>query len=33
VISGDLVPAGDGKSATFTGHVLGTAKVHAPSGA
>ena len=29
VVSGDLVPAGDTKSATFTGHVLGTAAIHA----
>jgi fibronectin-binding autotransporter adhesin len=29
VVSSDLVPAGDGKSATFTGHVIGTATIEA----
>jgi hypothetical protein len=29
VVSGDLVAAGDSKSATFTGHLLGTAAIHA----
>ncbi len=33
VVSGDLVPAGDSKSATFTGHLAGTAQVRATSGA
>jgi hypothetical protein len=28
VVAGDLVAAGDSKSATFTGHVVGTAKIH-----
>jgi uncharacterized protein (TIGR02597 family) len=32
VVDGDLVPAGDGKSATFTGHVVGMAAMHATSG-
>jgi uncharacterized repeat protein (TIGR01451 family) len=29
VVAGDLVAAGDSKSATFTGHVAGTAAIHA----
>jgi Bacterial Ig-like domain (group 3) len=29
VVSGDLVAAGDGKSATFTGHLVGSANMHA----
>ncbi len=29
VVSGDLVPAGDNKSATFTAHGVGTAVIHA----
>ncbi|MEP6992909.1 MAG: right-handed parallel beta-helix repeat-containing protein [Acidobacteriota bacterium] len=29
VVAGDLVAAGDSKSATFTGHLVGTAAVHA----
>jgi subtilisin family serine protease len=29
----DLVPAGDSKSAVFTGHLLGTAAIHVASGA
>ncbi len=29
VVSGDLVTAGDSKSATFTGHLVGTAAMHA----
>jgi Tol biopolymer transport system component len=29
VVDGDLVPAGDGKSATFTGHSVGTGRIHA----
>jgi hypothetical protein len=29
VVAGDLVAAGDNKSATFTGHVVGTAKIRA----
>src|SRR5204863_3293413 len=33
VVAGDLVASGDTKSATFTGHVIGTAQVHAVSGA
>ncbi len=33
VANGDLVPAGDSKSAVFTGHVVGTATIHATSGA
>src|SRR5205814_8261870 len=32
VVNGDLVPAGDTKSATFTGHALGTATIRATSG-
>ncbi|MGN6554931.1 MAG: beta strand repeat-containing protein, partial [Verrucomicrobiota bacterium] len=32
VVNGDLVAAEDGKSATFTGHVTGTATVQAASG-
>jgi hypothetical protein len=32
VVDGDLVPAGDNKSAVFTGHVLGTAAIHVTSG-
>jgi uncharacterized repeat protein (TIGR02059 family) len=32
VVAGDLVPAGDGKSAVFTGHVPGTARIRATSG-
>ncbi|MCC6398707.1 MAG: T9SS type A sorting domain-containing protein [Bacteroidetes bacterium] len=33
VVSGDLVPAGDGKSAVFTAHGIGTATIKATSGA
>ena len=33
VVAGDLVAAGNLKSATFTGHVVGSAVIHAPSGA
>src|SRR5204863_5106845 len=33
VVSGDLVAAGDSKGATFSAHVTGSAKIHAPSGA
>ena len=33
VVSGDLVPAGDSKSALFTGHGAGTATIRATSGA
>jgi hypothetical protein len=33
VVGGDLVPSGDGKSATFTGHITGTATIHTVSGA
>ncbi len=33
VVAGDLVPAPDGKSAVFTAHVIGTADIHATSGA
>jgi len=29
VANGDLVPAGDGRSATFTGHRVGSASIHA----
>ncbi|MGZ5569461.1 MAG: immunoglobulin domain-containing protein, partial [Limisphaerales bacterium] len=29
VVDGDLVPIGDNKSATFTGHITGTATIHA----
>ena len=29
VVSGDLVAAGDNKSATFTGHLIGTTRIHA----
>lgn len=32
VVAGDLVAAGDGKSATFTPHAAGTAVIHAVSG-
>ena len=32
VVDGDLVPAGDGKSAVFTGHLVGTATVSASAG-
>ena len=32
VVSGDLVPAGDSKSAVFTAHLAGSAVIHAPSG-
>ena len=32
VVNGDLVPAGDSKSATFTGHLVGTATVRADFG-
>src|SRR5206468_2822615 len=32
VADGDLVPAGDSKSAVFTGHLIGTATVRATSG-
>ncbi|MDD8018054.1 MAG: T9SS type A sorting domain-containing protein [Bacteroidota bacterium] len=32
VVAGDLVPAVDGKSAMFTGHVIGTADIKATSG-
>jgi len=32
VVSGDLVPAGNSKSATFTGRLVGTATVRADSG-
>jgi len=32
VVDGDLVTAGDAKSATFTGHLVGTAKIRATSG-
>ncbi|PWU21096.1 MAG: hypothetical protein C5B50_02475, partial [Verrucomicrobia bacterium] len=32
VVGGDLVAAGDSKSATFTAHAAGSANVHAPSG-
>ena len=33
LVSGDLVAAGDSKSAVFTGHVIGSANIHAVSGA
>src|SRR5205823_9038096 len=33
VVAGDLNPAGGNKSAVFTGHVAGTAAIHASSGA
>ncbi len=33
IISGDLVPGGDNKSAVFTGHVVGSAQIHATTGA
>ncbi len=33
VVAGDLVPSGDGKSAVFTAHLDGSAKVQAVSGA
>ena len=33
VVDGDLVPAGDSKSATFTGALVGTADIHAVEGA
>jgi len=33
VVAGDLVPTGDGKSAVFTGHVPGTARIRVASGA
>ena len=29
VVNGDLVVAGDGKSAVFTGHLIGSAQIHA----
>lgn len=32
VVNGDLVPAGDDKSATFTGHLVGSATIHVTSG-
>jgi hypothetical protein len=32
VVAGDLIPAGDGRSAVFTGNVSGTARVRATSG-
>ena len=32
VVAGDLVPAVDGRSAVFTGHVVGTANIRATSG-
>src|SRR5205823_6051157 len=32
VANGDLVPSGDTKSATFTGHATGTATIHAVDG-
>lgn len=32
IISGDLIPSGDNKSAVFTGHVVGSAQIHATSG-
>ena len=32
VVAGDLVPAGDGKSATFTGHAPGSANINATWG-
>ncbi len=32
IVNGDLVPAADNKSAVFTGHVIGSAKVRAISG-
>ena len=32
VVSGDLVPAGDSKSATLTGHLVGSAVIHVISG-
>ena len=31
VLGGDLIPAGDSKSAVFTGHVIGTAQIEATS--
>src|SRR5438477_2462044 len=33
VVAGDLAPAGNKQSAVFTGHVAGTAAIHASSGA
>ena len=33
IVSGDLVPAADNKSAVFTGHVIGTSDIKAASGA
>jgi hypothetical protein len=33
VVDGDLVPAGDAKSAVFTAHIAGTCKIQATSGA
>src|SRR5439155_10321427 len=33
IVAGDLVPSNDAKSATFTGHVLGTAQLHGASNA
>jgi hypothetical protein len=33
VVAGDLVPAVDGKSAVFTGHVIGSGNIRATSGA
>jgi hypothetical protein len=32
VVAGDLVPSGDSKSATFTGHIIGAATIQAASG-
>ena len=32
MVNGDLVPAGDNKSATFTGHLVGTATIHLVDG-
>jgi hypothetical protein len=32
VVSSDLVPASDGKSAVFTGHVIGSTSIHVVSG-
>ncbi|HMD13219.1 MAG TPA: hypothetical protein VKI62_01195, partial [Bacteroidota bacterium] len=33
IVSGDLVPSGDSKSAIFTGHSAGSTQIHATSGA
>ncbi len=30
IVAGDLAPAGDSKSAIFTGHLAGSAQIHAP---